>query len=79
MFVRERLEYKPLKATNGYLRRINFLSQKLLLQTPVTFVSIKKNQFIRINSFHAEPWIVSDMYELPHELPNDLRLRILGN
>ena len=48
----------PLKATNFYLQRINFLSQKLLSQTPVTFVSIIKNQFISIKSVHAEPWTV---------------------
>lgn len=46
---------KPtLKATNLYLRRIIFLSLKDLLQIPVTFLFIIKNQFVRLIFFHTE-------------------------
>ena len=36
------------------------------------FLSLQIKQFAIITYGHA-------IYELPHELPNDLRLRILGN
>ena len=45
----------------------------------VGLVDVLPNFSFTTSETRRDFWKKQDVYELPHELPNDLRLRILGN
>ena len=78
----EKVQYRACLAITGAIRGTS--KQKILQRTTIIFIIFWDFLMFCQNCFHrkwneARLLIVNIKHELPHELPNYLRFRILGN